>query len=126
MLAAQEFIRGTLALFESLQPFAALGCAPGKLVALMYRVDNTNDARSITQNISEVLGDRGIQLLQTTVPNHVVYREAATRQVPVHVHEPRRRQGLSAAQTLQELKSELPAMSWRPISGHGADAAQTN
>ena len=91
MLAAQESIRGTLALFESLQPFAALGCAPGKLVALMYRVDNTNDARSITQNISEVLGDRGIQLLQTTVPNHVVYREAATRQVPVHVHEPHRR-----------------------------------
>ena len=34
ILAAQEFIRGTLALFESLQPFAALGCAPGKLVCI--------------------------------------------------------------------------------------------
>ena len=110
MLTAQEFIRGTLALFESLQPFATLGCAPGKLVTLMYRVDNTNDAKSITRNISEVLGDRGMRLLQTTVPNRVVYREAATRQVPVHFHEPRRRQGLSAAQTMQELKSELLAI----------------
>ena len=73
----------------------------------MYRVDNTNDARSITGEISEVLRDYGTPLLQTLVPSRVVYREAATRQVPVHVHEPHRRRGTSAAQTLQELKLEL-------------------
>ena len=107
ILAAQEFMRGTLALFESLQSFKALGCAPGELTALIYKFDNTNDARSIKQDIQDVLIEGGTRLLQTSVPNRVAYREAATRQIPVHVHEPRRRKGLSAAQTLQELKTEL-------------------
>ena len=107
ILAAQEFIRGTLALFESLQSFKALGCAPGELAALIYKFDNTNDARSIKQDIQAVLSEGGTRLLQTSVPNRVAYREAATRQIPVHVHEPRRRKGISAAEILKELKSEL-------------------
>ena len=107
MLAAQEFIRGTLALFDSLQPFAALGCAPGELFAAIYKYDNTNDARSISKNIREVLCENGVRLLHSSVPNRVVYREAATRQIPVHLHEPRRRSGISAAQTMRDLKSEL-------------------
>ena len=107
ILAAQEFIRGTLSLVESLQPFTSLGCEPGHLAALFYRTDNTNDAKAIMDNIRDVLSARGIKLLQSTVPNRVVYREAATRQIPAHVHEPRRRQGLSAAQTFKGLESEL-------------------
>ncbi len=107
ILAAQEFIRGTLSLFESLQPFSSLGFEPGQLTALFYRTDNTNDAKTIMHSISDVLSQRGIRLLKTIVPNRVVYREAATRQVPVHLHERQRRQGISASQTLLDLQSEL-------------------
>ena len=51
-LAAQEFLRGTKRLVESLQPFAALGAAPGLLHVVFYRYDRTLDANAVRSDLT--------------------------------------------------------------------------
>ena len=107
IMAAQELVRGTQRLIEGLQAFSALGCEPGILYALIYRYDRTIDANQVLENISAASDLGGIHLLESKVPNRVAYREAASRRIPVHIHEPKRRFGESAQQTMEKLANEL-------------------
>ena len=90
-----------------LQAFSALGFKPGALHALIYRYDRTIDANQVLENISAAADLGGIHLLKSKVPNRVAYREAASRRVPVHIHERKRRFGKSAQQTMEKLVNEL-------------------
>ena len=47
------------------------------------------------------------RLLQASVPNRVAYREAATRRIPVHIHERTRRDNASAKQIMETLRNEI-------------------
>ena len=112
ILAAKEFVRGTLEIARLLQQMQAYGVAPGELVGLIYRHDRTRDSRRILQAIRTCLSDSDdtetpVRLLSTMVPSRVVYRAAATRGIPVHIYESKRRQGLSARDTMEQLRDEL-------------------
>ena len=106
-LAAQEFLRGTKRLVESLQPFAALGAAPGLLHVVFYRNDRTLDANSVRSDLTAAVNKEEVRILKTIIPNRVVYREAATLQVPVHELESKRRGGISAKETMEQLMAEI-------------------
>ena len=107
VMAAQEFIRGTVSLVNGLQSMSAFGISPGALYALIYRYDHTNDTRSVSESIATAAAIAHTRLLQSAVPNRVAFREAATLQVPVHVHEQSRRNAASARQIMDTLRSEI-------------------
>lgn len=93
MLAATEFIRGTVEMLSNLQPMEALNCPIGQLYGVINKLDNTRDARSIVQSLrgKTFLPSKGkISILDNVIPPSVIYREAATMQIPVHRHEKRR------------------------------------
>ena len=106
-LAAQEFLRGTKRLVESLQPFAALGAAPGFLHVVFYRYDRTLDANAVRSDLTTAVNKEEFRILKTIIPNRVVYREAATLQIPVHELESKRHGGISAKETMEKLMAEI-------------------
>jgi chromosome partitioning related protein ParA len=94
MLSAREFIRGTVAMIERLRPMRFLGAAVGPLRGVIYRQDQTVDARLLAAELrseSFLPGRGAITILDTAVPAGVAYREAATLGRPVHRHDPRRK-----------------------------------
>lgn len=87
ILSAREFARGTLAMLERLRPMAALGAPVGPLRGVIYRLDGTRDAKGIATELrkeSYAESRGGITILDCVVPAGVAFREAATRQMPVH------------------------------------------
>ncbi len=106
-LAAQEFVRGTVQLIRNLEPLRQFGFAPGELHALFCRCDRTNDSQTVMQTLTETIESLDVGLLRTRIPNRVAYREAAALQIPVHAHEPRRRKGESARQSMDALRMEI-------------------
>jgi chromosome partitioning related protein ParA len=111
ILSAREFARGTLGMLERLKPMAYMGAPVGPLKGLLYRMDHTRDARMIANELKQesYAPSRGaISILDTIVPNTVVYREAATNRIPVHRFE-RTRTGptRSARETMTALVNEL-------------------
>ncbi len=107
VMAAQEFVRGTVSMISGLQSLSAFGISPGALYALIYRYDHTNDTRSVSESIAVAAAYANARLLQSAVPNRVAFREAATLQVPVHSHERSRRNSASARQIMEALRSEI-------------------
>ena len=107
VMAAQEFIRGTVSLVNGLQSMSVFGISPGALCALIYRYDRTNDARNVSESIAAAADISNARLLQTSVPNRVAYREASTRRIPVHIHERSRRDDTSARQVMETLRDEV-------------------
>ena len=112
ILAAQEFVRGTLQVACLLQELNVYGISPGELVGLIYRHDRTLDSKRILHEIRSLISNRNntefpVKLLSTMVPSRVVYRAAATRRMPVHEFEPKRRYGVSARTTMEQLRDEL-------------------
>lgn len=107
MLSAQEFLRGTANLVKNLASLSMFGISPGHLFALFYRCDRTNDSKAVMQSVTEALQRTDVTLLRAVIPNRVVYREAASRQLPVHLLEPTRRTGPSAKEDMEALLKEL-------------------
>ena len=107
VMAAQEFVRGTVSMLSGLQSMSAFGIAPGVLCALIYRYDRTNDTRNVSESIAAAADISNARLLLTSVPNRVAFREAATLQVPVHRQERTRRNSASARQIMEALRSEI-------------------
>ena len=107
IMAAQEFIRGTVSLVNGLQSMSAFGISPGALYALVYRHDRTNDARAVIESIATAVESYDARLLHASVPNRVAYREAATRRIPVHIHDRSRRDNTSAKQIMEALRNEI-------------------
>jgi chromosome partitioning related protein ParA len=98
-------------MIERLRPMQYLGVPLGPLHGLIYRMDNTIDARRVADSLRKAtFGEsRGaISILNTIVPSLVAYREAATARVPVHRLE-RQRRGLTAdsRETMLQLVREL-------------------
>lgn len=111
ILPAREFTRGTVEMLDRLRPMAHWGAPVAPLRGLIYRQGRTADARRIVQELRGLTfaPSRGtITILDTTVPDTVAYREAATHHQPVHRWEPRRDgPTLSARDTMVALVHEL-------------------
>lgn len=111
ILSAREFVRGTVAMIQRLEPMARLGAPIGPLRGVIYRQDRTIDARNIADELRKAafLPSKGaISILNTVIPNAVAYREAATHKMPVHRFERSRKgKAMSALETMQALAQEL-------------------
>lgn len=86
-MSAREFARGTLGMLRRLMPmthFSTLTIPP--LFGVLYRVDRTRDAASVSKEVRDEIGGdgSGITIMDSTVSASVAWREAATLSVPVH------------------------------------------
>lgn len=104
ILSAREFTSGTQDLLDRLEPSSALGITVPAMRAVIYRLEHTNDSRTIARVIREkFVSLRGrVSVLNTAVPHAVAYRKAATAQIPVHWLDP-----LRAGSTMHALLWEL-------------------
>ena len=105
LLAAREFRRGTIALFDELSSYQYMGIQLPELQVFINRADAvTTDARLITENLHSTFdGDSGIRVLDTSVPNLASYRRAASHSMPAHRIETRKPSGRKAPSALETM-----------------------
>ncbi|OOZ34065.1 hypothetical protein BOW51_12365 [Solemya velesiana gill symbiont] len=62
------------------------------MTGIINRMDHTADAREIASELREIIDEMGnrIRITETIIPSTVIYRKAATAQVPAHRWEPKR------------------------------------
>ncbi|TNB81577.1 ParA family protein [Pseudomonas sp. Fig-3] len=86
MLAARELRRGTLGLFEELEPYRYLGVALPSVKLLLNQVNaNRRDTRLIMESLQESFKtDPHVSLCATVIPDRVAYLNAASLGLPVH------------------------------------------
>ena len=98
-------------MLDRLTPMQALGAPVGLLYGLIYRLDRTNDAELIADELRRETGPAAggaIRILNTTIPATVPYREAATAQIPTHLWEAKRSGPTpSARESMLSLVAEL-------------------
>ncbi|WGL64930.1 ParA family protein [Pseudomonas sp. CW003PS] len=113
MLAAREFHRGTLQLFQGVNNLRrTLGLTELPLNVVFNRQDHSNDARDIALEIRDMLGsmDGSVKVLETHIPALVTYRVAASQGIPAHHLErskPSNRRAASALQTMKAVACEV-------------------
>ena len=127
ILSAREFTSGTQDLLDRLEPSSALGITVPAMRAVIYRLEHTNDSRTIAKVIRDkFVSLRGrVSVLDTAVPHAVAYRKAATAQMPVHWLDPQRA-GSIMHTLLWELIPSLEgccAANCEPFAGGQQDAA---
>ncbi|WP_130905531.1 MULTISPECIES: ParA family protein [unclassified Pseudomonas] len=86
MLAARELRRGTLGLFEELEPYRYLGVALPSVKLLLNQVNaNRRDTRFIIESLQDSFkADPHVSLCATVIPDRVAYLNAASLGLPVH------------------------------------------
>ncbi|WP_409287349.1 MULTISPECIES: ParA family protein [Pseudomonas] len=86
MLAARELRRGTLGLFEELEPYRYLGVALPSVKLLLNQVNaNRRDTRLIMQSLQTTFqNDPHVTVCDTVIPDRVAYLNAASLGLPVH------------------------------------------
>ncbi len=108
MLSAREFFRGIIPILERLRKSYGAINLPHSMHALIYRTRPTIDARQLARQIRYLIEELPeVNLLETSIPDRTVYREAASAQVPVHRFEKKRKSGLSANESMIALAAEL-------------------
>ncbi|WP_349975833.1 ParA family protein [Pseudomonas sp. WHRI 8519] len=112
MLAARELRRGTLGLFEELEPYRYLGVTLPSVKLLLNQVNaNRRDTRLIMQSLQAAFqADPHVSLCNTTIPDRVAYTNAASLGLPVHRVEPTPPSGSRspcAARVMRALAVEL-------------------
>ena len=108
MLSAREFFRGIVAVLERLRKSYGAVNLPHSMHALIYRTRQTIDARQMARQIRYLIEELPeINLLESSIPDRTVYRDAASAQVPVHRFEKKRKSGPSANESMISLAAEL-------------------
>ncbi len=112
MLAARELCRGTVKLLSELEPLHHPGMTRPPLRLLLNQVNaNQVDTRMIIQGLRNTFdGVTNVSVLETCVPDRVVYLNAASLGLPAHRMKTRRSSGRrtsSPLQTMQSLAIEL-------------------
>lgn len=113
---AREFVDGTLTLLDRHESSANMGFTVPSMKAVINRVENTVDSRTMAGLIREqFMTMRGrVTVLNTGVPTAVAYKKAATAQVPVHWIDP-----IKAGDVMHALLWELiPSMEGKFAPNH--------
>ncbi len=106
MLSTRELVRNTFQIICQLKSSFAI--SHQSIAGVLYKTRKTLDGATITRNVQSLFDGASIlNVLRTDVPDRVIYKDAATAQLPVHLLEKSRRNGLSANETMQSLAHEL-------------------
>lgn len=113
----REFIRGTVNMVETLQPFSALGIPLPKVRILINCMDYTRLARDTLDNLKTIVGngeysrtlpDGTVSILDTQIHDLTIYKEGHAAGQPVHrLEKETSRTSDSAFMTMHSLACEL-------------------
>lgn len=92
LLSTREFMRGTLSLYNDLVTYTHYGFQLPPIKVLANRVDNTNNARDVINQVRDLFHDdefkaqflAPVDFLPITIPSRVAYREANAYCTPIH------------------------------------------
>ena len=92
LLSTREFMRGTLSLYADLVTYTHYGFKLPPIKVLANRVDNTNNAKDVINQVRELFNDEEfkaqflapIEFLPLVIPARVAYREANAYCTPIH------------------------------------------
>lgn len=92
LLSTREFMRGTLSLYADLVTYTHYGFKLPPIKVLANRVDNTNNAKDVINQVRELFNDEEfkaqflapVDFLPITIPSRVAYREANAYCTPIH------------------------------------------
>lgn len=86
ILAAREFKRGTLQLFDDIAPYTRLGIVIPKIQMLINRVPTVSNQASLIQSVlHDSFGQQdNIHIIKTVIPAIEVYAKAAIASKPAH------------------------------------------
>ncbi len=93
ILSAREFKRGTLGMIDMIEALAPIG----QLYGLIYKMQNTNDSKFFAKELtSETFAESKskVRIIDTVIPDLVIYREAAKAKQPVHRQDKRARRDM--------------------------------
>lgn len=112
MLAARELRRGTLGMFEELEPYRHLGVTLPPVKLLLNQVNaNRRDTCRIMQSLRTTFAaDPHVSMCNTVIPDRVAYLNAASMGLPVHRVETKAVPGARsrcAAEVMRALAREL-------------------
>jgi len=112
-LCAAEFLHNTLGMLNKLSESAYfMGIEIAPLHAYLNRSNNTSDCLSYAAEIRDYDYESAcrisVQIAHTEIPDTVVFKDAASAQIPAHKYEKKtRRKGGSAHDVLKDLSIEL-------------------
>ncbi|NAP06137.1 cobyrinic acid a,c-diamide synthase [Pseudomonas syringae] len=111
MLSAREFSRGTLQMLDGLRPYSRLGLPIPPIKVVVNGLDQTVDAREIHDAIRRTFsGNAEIEVLKTTVPASVIFRQGSTAGMSAHrieYKQPSNRRAPSALKVIRDLAIEI-------------------
>ena len=89
ILSSREFEDGTQALLSRLDSGRPLGLIHGQIKALIYKMDQTRDAKAIAAEVNQAYFkfNGKVEMLKTVIRSAVAYKEAATERIPAHCRE---------------------------------------
>lgn len=83
MAAVKELERGTLSMLSDLQSYKDMGINVPDLFSVVYKMDRTKDAQQLVEYLESSSKSKPYTMLNTQIPQSVVFREATSRQMPV-------------------------------------------
>ena len=94
------------AMLDGLRPYERLGMRIPKVQIVINCLDQTNDSRAIHENVRAIFDEhQDISVLETTVPDAVVFRNAASRGLPAHRLETRQPSNRTSAPALEIIRN---------------------
>ncbi len=97
----KEFYRGTLSVLSKLKPNNTL--AP--LFGVIYKLDRTIDAKQLINAVNTQDNLQKYSILKNSIPQSVVFKESATKQIPVVLFaNGNKRQKAKATKSIQAIK----------------------
>ena len=134
MLAAREFSRGTIHMMDGLRSYARLGLTIPHINIIINGLDETADAREIHRTVREIFdGNPDYTVLQSIIPDAVIFKKAASQGVPAHrleYRQPSNRKSPSALNVIRSLaieafpewKDRFEAMTEERVAGIAKEA----
>jgi chromosome partitioning related protein ParA len=83
MATVKELERGTLSMLSELQSYKEMGINVPNLFGVIYKVDNTKDAKQFVDYLIKSSKDKSYSMLETQIPQSVTFKEATSNQIPV-------------------------------------------
>jgi chromosome partitioning related protein ParA len=106
----RELERGTLSMLNELQSYKDMGINVPDLLGIVYKLDRTKDAQKFVTYLKRTNNDK-YQMLKTQIPQSVVFKEAASQQVPVtkflDFNKEQQRKAQKSADAIKDLAKEL-------------------
>lgn len=106
----RELERGTLSMMGELQSYKDMGINVPSLFGVIYKIDRTKDAKKFVAYLKRA--NNKYQMLKTQIPQSVVFKEAASQQVPVaefikNGNKQQQRKAQKSADAIKDLAKEL-------------------